>query len=65
MTDMTSQTDAQIRAAAAAAKARQVIAEKITKLAAETVSEEVARVILQLAEAYGHLAAEPPRTRSG
>ena len=60
---MTADTDAQVKAAVAAARARQVIAEKITKLAAEAENEEVARVISHLAEAYGHLASEPPRTR--
>lgn len=60
---MTAEADAQVRAAAAAAKARQAIAEKITKLLAEAESEETARVISHLAEAYGHLASEPPRTR--
>jgi hypothetical protein len=60
---MATQTDAQTKAAAAAARARQVIAERITKLAANTESSEVATVILQLAQAYGHLAVEPPRTR--
>ena len=52
-----------MEAADAAARARQVIAEKITRLATEAESKKVARVILQLAEAYGHLASEPPRTR--
>jgi hypothetical protein len=60
---MTAEADSQVRAAAAAAKARQAIAEKITKLTAEAESEEVARVIAHLAEAYGHLASEPPRAR--
>jgi hypothetical protein len=60
---MTTEVDAQGRAAAAAARARQAIAEKIIKLTAEAESEEVARVISHLAEAYGHLASEPPRTR--
>lgn len=60
---MTSHTDAQLRAAVAAATAREVIAEKITKLVAEAGNEEAAKVILYLAEAYGHLASEPPRTR--
>ena len=62
---MTSHTDAQIRAAAAAATARQEIANKITTLTAQAENEEIARVILHLAEAYGHLASEPPRTRGG
>ena len=62
---MPAEVDAQISAADAAARARQVIAEKITRLAAEAESEEAAKVIVLLAEAYGHLAAEPPRTRGG
>ena len=62
---MAAEADAQERAAAAAAKARQAIAEKITKLVAEVENEEVAKVISYLAEAYGHLASEPPRTRGG
>ena len=60
---MTTEVDAQLKAAAAAAKARQVIAEKISTLAAAAETEEVAKVISYLAEAYGHLASEPPRTR--
>jgi len=60
---MTAETDAQVRAAVAAARARQAIAEKITKLMAEAESEEAATVISHIAEAYGHLASEPPRTR--
>jgi hypothetical protein len=40
-----------------------VIAERITTLAADVENGDVAQVILHLAEAYGHLAAEPPRTR--
>jgi hypothetical protein len=60
---MSSQPDAQTKAAAAAARARQVIAERITTLAADVENGDVAQVILHLAEAYGHLAAEPPRTR--
>lgn len=62
---LTTQSDAQMEAADAAARARQVIAEKITSLATEAESKKVAKVILQIAEAYGHLASEPPRTRGG
>ena len=62
---MTAQSDAQTKAAAAAARARQVLAERITTLAGGVENEEVARVVLHLAEAYGHLAVEPPRTRGG
>ena len=60
---MTTQADAQTRAAAAAATARQVLAEKIAKLSVGVKDDAEAQVILHLAEAYGHLAAETPRTR--
>lgn len=59
------ETDAQTKAAAAAAAARQVIANRITKLAPGVEDDELAQVILHLAEAYAHLAVEPPRTRGG
>ncbi len=62
---MTAQTDAQARAAVAAAKARQVIAEKIAKLVPEVENDDRAQVIVHLAVAYAHLAAEPPRIRAG
>ena len=60
---MTTSVDPQTEAAASAAKARQVIADRITKLAREVKNDDLALVVLHLAEAYGHLAAEPPRTR--
>lgn len=60
---MTTQADPQTRAAVSAAKAREAIAEKITKLTPGVKDDAQAQVILHLAEAYGHLAAEPPRTR--
>ena len=60
---MTTQADPQTRAAVSAAKAREAIAEKITKLTPGGKDDAQAQVILHLAEAYGHLAAEPPRTR--
>ena len=60
---MTTQADPQTRAAVSAAKAREAIAEKITKLTSGVKDDAQAKVILHLAEAYGHLAAEPPRTR--
>ena len=53
----------QMDAAASAAKARRVIADRIAKLAQGVKNEDLALVVLHLAEAYGHLAAEPPRTR--
>jgi hypothetical protein len=61
---MTTQTDAQMRAAAAAAKAREALAERIAKLAPGVEDDALAQLILHLAEAYGHLAAEPPRARA-
>jgi len=60
---MTTQADPQTRAAISDAKAREAIAEKITKLTSGVKDDAQAKVILHLAEAYGHLAAEPPRTR--
>ena len=60
---MTTQEDAQTRAAVAAAKAREALAVRIAKLTAGVEDETQAQLILHLAEAYGHLAAEPPRTR--
>jgi hypothetical protein len=60
---MTTQEDAQTRAAVAAAKAREALAVRIAKLTAGVEDEAQAQLILHLAEAYGHLAAEPPRTR--
>jgi hypothetical protein len=61
---MTTQTDAQMRAAAAAAKAREALAERIAKLTPGVEDDTLAQLILHLAEAYGHLAAEPPRARA-
>lgn len=60
---MSTQVDAQTKAAVAAARARQVLAERIAALASGVEDDVVAQVIVHLAEAYGHLAAEPPRTR--
>jgi hypothetical protein len=61
---MTTQVDAQTRAAAVAAKAREVLAQRIAKLAPGVEDDADAQVVLHLAEAYGHLAAEPPRARA-
>ncbi|HET7868868.1 MAG TPA: hypothetical protein VFM85_00925 [Actinomycetota bacterium] len=57
--------DVQAEAAELAAKARQAIATRITKLVPMTEQQSEAQVILHLAEAYAHLAAEPPRARAG
>lgn len=65
MPAMTAQVDAQARAATAAAKARQLIAETIAKLVPGLEDDDRAQVVLRLAEAYAHLAAEPPRSRTG
>ena len=61
---MTTQ-DSEMRAAAAAAKAREVIANRITKFVPATENEELATVVVHLAEAYANLAVEPPRSRAG
>ena len=57
--------DVQAEAAELAAKARQAIAKRIAKLAPKAEQQTQAQVILHLAEAYAHLAAEPPRARAG
>lgn len=57
-------TKEQADAARSAAKARQVIAEKIEKLVEGAQKDADAQIILHLAEAYANLAAEPPRVRS-
>jgi hypothetical protein len=62
---MSAQTDAQSKAAAAAARARQLIAERISKLVPGVENDDSAQVVLHLAEAYAHLAIEPPRSRAG
>jgi len=62
---VTAQSDGQVKAAAAAARARQVIADRITKLVPEVKNDELAQVVVHLAEAYAHLAVEPPRSRAG
>ena len=54
-----------MKAAAAAAKAREVIANRIVKLVPATENEELASAVLHLAEAYASLAVEPPRSRAG
>ncbi len=54
-----------MKAATAAAKAREVIANRITKLVPATENEELASVVVHLAEAYANLAVEPPRSRAG
>jgi hypothetical protein len=57
--------DAELKAAAAAAKAREAIANRIAKLVPATENAELASVVLHLAEAYASLAVEPPRSRAG
>ncbi len=47
-----------------AARTRQAIAKKIAKLVPKVEVDTEAQVVLHLAEAYGHLAIEPPRTRT-
>lgn len=62
---MTAQVDVQVEAAVAAARARQVIAERIKELVPGAEDDAAAQVILHLAEAYADLATETPRSRSG
>ena len=54
----------QPRSAQVAAKAREAIAKKIAELVPGVEDDAAAQVILRLAEAYAHLAAEPPRARA-
>jgi hypothetical protein len=60
---MTGKMDAQARAALDAAQARQAIAKKIAALVPGVEDDRAAQTVLHLAEAYAHLAAEPPRIR--
>ncbi|HEX9122413.1 MAG TPA: hypothetical protein VF984_03510 [Actinomycetota bacterium] len=62
---MTGRIDAQARAALGAADARQAIASRISALVPTVEDDAGALVVLHLAEAYAHLAAEPPRVRVG
>jgi hypothetical protein len=62
---MTEQADAQAAAALAAAKARKAIATRIAALVPQVEDDSKAQIVLELAEAYAHLASEPPRVRSG
>lgn len=57
--------DGQAEAAQVAAGARQAIAKRIATLAPKVKDDAEAQVILHLAEAYAHLASEPPRARAG
>jgi hypothetical protein len=57
--------DVQAQAAHAAAEARQVLASRIALLAPKVEDDAGARTIVSLAEAYAHLAIEPPRVRAG
>jgi len=58
------QTDVQAEAANAAARARQAIAMRIAALLPQVDDDAKAQIVLQLAQAYAHLAAEPPRVRA-
>lgn len=61
---MTDELDVQDEAADAAATARRAIARKIAQLAPNVATDDDAKVIALLAEAYANLAAEPPRIRA-
>jgi hypothetical protein len=62
---MAEQADAQAAAALAAAKARLAIATRIAALVPRVDDNAKAQIVLELAEAYAHLASEPPRVRTG
>lgn len=61
---MAGRADPQVEAAKGAAKARAAIAVKIASLVPDVQEERGAQLVLHLAEAYAHLAAEPPRVRA-
>lgn len=61
---MVERDSSQARSARVAAKAREAIARKIADLVPGVEDDAAAQVILHLAEAYAHLAAEPPRARA-
>jgi hypothetical protein len=61
---MVESDSSQTRSAQVAAKARGAIAKKIADLVPGVEDAAAAQVILRLAEAYAHLAAEPPRARA-
>lgn len=61
---MTGRADAQTEAARVAAGTRQAIAKKIATLVPKVEDDAEALVVLHLAEAYVHLASEPPRARA-
>ena len=58
---MVERDSSQTRSAQVAAKAREAIAKKIADLVPGVEDAAAAQVILRPAEAYAHLAAEPPR----
>ena len=61
---MVERDSSQTRSAQVAAKAREAIAKKIADLVPGVEDAAAAQVISRLAEAYAHLAAEPPRARA-
>jgi len=62
---MAGRADAQTEAARVAAGTRQAIAKKIAALVPKVEDDAEALVVLHLAEAYAHLASDPPRVRAG
>ena len=58
---MVERDSSQTKSAQVAAKAREAIAKKIAELVPGSEDAFAAQVILRLAEAYAHLAADPPR----
>jgi len=64
ITTMAELESAQSEAAQVAARTRQAIAKKIATIAPKVEDDTEAQVVLHLAEAYAHLAIEPPRART-
>ena len=61
---MAERDSSQAKSAQVGAKARGAIAKKIADLVPGVEDDAAAQVISHLAEAYAHLAAEPPRARA-
>lgn len=61
---MSERRHAQAEAALRAAEAREAIATRIATLAPKVKDQASAQVVLNLAQAYAAMAAEPPRART-
>jgi hypothetical protein len=61
---MAEREDEQSEAAQVAARTREAMAKEIATLVPKVEDDTEGQVVLHLAEAYAHLAIEPPRTRT-